>query len=81
MTDDKKRKLHRRSTTTGESIIEKKPQDKPQQKDRVNIGVSINGELWRGLRALAIIQGRLTGELLDEAIENYLKIQKNGEKS
>lgn len=78
MTDDKKRKLHRRLTTTGKNMVEKKQnENKPQQRDRVNIGVSINGELWRRLRALAIVKGRLTGELLDEAIENYLKIQKN----
>ena len=77
MTDDKKKKLNRRSPSTGENIIEKKQKDKPTQKDRVNIGVSINGELWRRLRAHAIVQGRLTGELLDEAIENYLLINSN----
>lgn len=42
-------------------------------RDRVNIGVSVNTDLWRRLRALAITQGALTGELLDEAIESYLK--------
>ena len=74
MTDVKKRKLHRRSNTTGENIIEKKQkEDKPHGKDRVNIGVSINGELWRRLRAHAIVKGCLTGELLDEAIGNYLE--------
>lgn len=46
---------------------------KPKIKERVNIGVSIDTKLWRQLRALAITQGRLTGELLDEAIEKYLK--------
>jgi hypothetical protein len=39
---------------------------------RVNIGVSINEKLWRGLRALAIKEGKLTGELLDKAIEKYI---------
>lgn len=39
---------------------------------RVKIGVSIKAELWRKLRALAITQGRLTGELIDEALEKYL---------
>ena len=32
---------------------------------RTKIGVSIDTELWRRLRALAIRQGKLTGELLD----------------
>jgi metal-responsive CopG/Arc/MetJ family transcriptional regulator len=39
---------------------------------RTKIGVSINTELWRRLRALAIRQGELTGELLDDAIKEYL---------
>jgi hypothetical protein len=39
---------------------------------RTKIGVSINTELWRRLRALAIRQGKLTGELLDAAIKEYL---------
>ena len=40
---------------------------------RVNIGVDVDDGLWRRLRALAMIQGRVTGELLDEAIAEYLK--------
>lgn len=43
------------------------------QGDRVNIGVKIRLDLWRRLRALSLTQGRLTGALLDEAIEGYLK--------
>jgi hypothetical protein len=39
---------------------------------RVNIGVPVNEKLWRGLRALAIKEGKLTGELLDNAIEKYI---------
>jgi hypothetical protein len=46
---------------------------KPKERERVNIGVAIKTDLWRQLKALAITQGRLTGELLDEAIEKYLK--------
>ena len=40
---------------------------------RVNIGVPVEDGLWRRLRALAMIQGRVTGELLVEALEEYLK--------
>ena len=32
---------------------------------RVNIGVAVDDGLWRRLRALAMIQGRVTGDLLD----------------
>jgi hypothetical protein len=39
---------------------------------KVNIGVKVDDQLWRRLRSLAIRQGRLTGELLDAAIEGYL---------
>lgn len=46
-------------------------------RERVNIGVSINTELWRRLRGLALTEGKLTGELLDEAIKNYLKNYEN----
>ena len=78
MTVEKKRKLHRRSTTIEESSKEKKQKvDKPKQENRVNIGVSINRDLWRELRALAILKGRVTGELLDEAIGNYLNNREN----
>ena len=40
---------------------------------RVNIGVAVDDDLWRRLHALAMIQSRVTGDLLDEAIEEYLK--------
>jgi hypothetical protein len=40
---------------------------------RVNIGVPIDEQLWRRIRALAIREGKLTGELLDQAISDYLE--------
>ena len=40
---------------------------------RAKIGVSIDMVIWRRLRALAIKEGNLTGELLDKAIEEYLQ--------
>ena len=43
------------------------------QDNRVNIGVKIRRDLWGGLRGLSIKQDRLSGELLDEAIADYLK--------
>lgn len=50
----------------------KKWHQRSMAKERVNIGVSIKSELWRRLRALAITEGRLTGDLLDAAIKEYL---------
>ena len=39
---------------------------------RVTTGVPIDEHLWRRIRALAIREGKLTGELLDQAIKDYL---------
>jgi hypothetical protein len=61
-----KPKLSKRKTrvkTEGKSDIVK----------RAKIGVSIDMFIWRRLRALAIKEGKLTGELLDKAIEEYLQ--------
>jgi hypothetical protein len=68
-------KLKRRTSATGEDSI-RGVEEKPEKKtpERVNIGVAIRTDLWRKLRALAITQGKLTGELLDKAIENYIKM-------
>lgn len=46
---------------------------KEKKQDRVKIGVSIDEGLWRRLRAHAIIKRSNTGELIDAAIEEYLK--------
>jgi len=43
-----------------------------KSRDRTNIGVSIDTMIWRRLRALAIREGKLTGDLLDAAIKGYL---------
>jgi|PlaIllAssembly_1097288.scaffolds.fasta_scaffold321519_1 hypothetical protein len=48
-------------------------EEKGKTKDRAKIGVSIDMILWRRLRPLAIKEGKLTGELLDKAIEEYLQ--------
>ena len=47
--------------------------DKVNILNRAKIGVSIDMVIWRRLRALAIKEGNLTGELLDKAIEEYLQ--------
>jgi hypothetical protein len=80
--------LERRNAVTKESKESKESKEKPKLikiKKRVNteekgdivkrakIGVSIEMGIWRRLRALAIKEGKLTGELLDKAIEEYLQ--------
>jgi hypothetical protein len=73
-------KLRRRTDVTAKDAVQgsdKKPAKK--DRERVNIGVAIRTDLWRKLRALAITQGKLTGELLDNAIENYIEMFKKGD--
>ena len=50
-----------------------KTEEKIEILKRAKIGVSIDRVIWRRLRALAIKEGKLTGELLDKAIEEYLQ--------
>ena len=40
---------------------------------RTQIGVSVDTKLWLRLRALAIRQGMSARDLLDQAIESFLK--------
>jgi hypothetical protein len=47
---------------------DKSGKDKKKDSDRMSIGVPIDTVLWRRLRAMAITEGKLTGELLDTAI-------------
>jgi metal-responsive CopG/Arc/MetJ family transcriptional regulator len=52
----------------------RKSKGEPEKtEERKNIGVSIDAVLWRRLRALAILEGKGTGELLDAAIREYLE--------
>ena len=51
---------------------DKSGKDKKKDSDRMSIGVPIDTVLWRRLRAMAITEGKLTGELLDTAIQEYL---------
>ena len=47
-------------------------QEKVEERKRVYMGVSVDEQLWRKLRALAVQQKKLTGDLLDRAIERFL---------
>lgn len=48
-----------------------------KEQERVQVGSLINKRLWQQLRAQALLEGRTAGEVLDEAISDYLKKGKN----
>ena len=58
--------------TSKRITADKSGKDKKKDFDRTSIGVPIDTILWRRLRAMAITEGKLTGELLDTAIQEYL---------
>jgi hypothetical protein len=67
---DKSKQQERKAHEKKRKLIE--TEEAPANKYKKNIGVKVDDLLWRRLRALAIKQGRLSGELLDEAIADYL---------
>ena len=84
MTDKKDTMILTKRTMPKPAPAEKKQPAQPKRRGRppkasksdkreaVNIGVPVDKEVWLRLRALAIRNGKLTGELLDQAIKNYL---------
>jgi predicted transcriptional regulator len=44
--------------------------------DRRQIGVKLNSDLWREMRVLALQRDRTAGELLEEAMREYLEKQR-----
>ncbi len=40
--------------------------------ERKQVGTKLDPELYRQIRALALLQGRRAGELIDEAMREYL---------
>ena len=48
------------------------PKGKRAKADRRQIGVKLNSELWRQVRILALEQDRTAGELLEDAMREYL---------
>ena len=58
--------------TSKRITADKSGKDKKKDSNRTSIGVPIDTVLWRRLRAMAITEGKLTGELLDAAIQEYL---------
>lgn len=49
-----------------------------KEEGRCQVGALVNKELWTRLRALSIMQGRTTGQVLDDCIQLYLdRMDKN----
>jgi hypothetical protein len=43
-----------------------------KDKNKINIGATVDKQLWLRLRAIALRQGKLSGDLLDECIKAWL---------
>lgn len=44
-----------------------------QKADRMQVGATIDKELWMRLRAHSIMKNKTAGQVLDEAIREYLQ--------
>jgi hypothetical protein len=51
-----------------------------QESPRKQIGVKLDVDLWREIRVLALETDRTAGELLEEAMQEYLVKHKGGRK-
>jgi hypothetical protein len=51
-----------------------------QESPRKQIGVKLDVDLWREIRILALETDRTAGELLEEAMQEYLVKHKGGRK-
>jgi hypothetical protein len=53
-------------------IKEKKMTD---QSKRKQVGTQLDADLYRQIKSLAVLRGRMVGELIDDAIRAYLEKQ------
>jgi hypothetical protein len=51
-----------------------------QKADRMQVGATIDKELWMRLRAHAIMKNKTAGQILDEAIRQYLQANEDKDK-
>jgi hypothetical protein len=70
--EEKKMKEAKKATLKLRKESKEGKQGRVEEKKRVYMGVSVDEQLWRKLRALAVKQKKLTGDLLDRAIERFL---------
>jgi len=57
-----------------------KTQKGKEETPRKQIGVKLDMDLWRELRILALEEDRTAGELLEEAMREYLERHRRGRK-
>lgn len=70
--EERKMKEARKATIKLRRESKEGKQGKVEERKRVYMGVSVDEQLWRKLRALAVKQNKWTGDLLDRAIEKFL---------
>jgi hypothetical protein len=70
--EERKMKEAKKATVKLRKESKERKQEKVEEKKRVYMGVSMDEQLWRQLRALAVKQNQRTGDLLDRAIERFL---------
>jgi hypothetical protein len=70
--EEKKMKEAKKATLKLRRESKQGKQGRVEERKRVYMGVSVDEQLWRKLRALAVKQNKLTGDLLDRAIERFL---------
>jgi hypothetical protein len=70
--EEKKMKEAKKATLKLRRESKQGKQGRVEERKRVYMGVSVDEQLWRKLRALAVKQKKLTGDLLDRAIERFL---------
>ena len=70
--EERKMKEAKKATVKLRKESKERKQEKVEEKKRVYMGVSVDEQLWRQLRAFAVKQNKRTGDLLDRAIERFL---------
>jgi len=61
-------------------MAKKKGSEEREQRERKQIGVKLDVDLWREIRVLALETDHTAGEVLEEAMRDYLVKHKKGRK-
>jgi len=61
-------------------VIRKRGKEQKQPKTTKQLGVQVDVDQWRRFRTLAFQKGRTAGDLLKEAMEEYIGKRGGGEK-
>lgn len=60
--------------------MRKKPKEEKEPKTTKQLGVQVDKDQWNRFKGLAYRQGRTAGDLLKEALEEYLEKHGSGDK-